>query len=939
MGAAVVALVASYGQDAKLSTGFSVRCYMSGIGVGRRGLLAFVALVLAAGWFAAAAPAATYTVGTTSDLTGTCQSPVSGKCSLRQLITYENNLPTTPNPVDTIVVPASANFYFLSNGAILIDQSVTIAGGGARATTVFQNTTSGSSRVFNIQIPEAGSAPNVVISGLTIADGKADDTNSDFGGDIRNEATLTLNQDEITDGTAASGAGISNEGGKLTVSHSLIDNNHANIGGADSGGIQNFGPNPVTGGAAALFVDNSTIANNTSNLGGGIFSWCSGTNGACSTSGATNTATITNSTIAGNDGGARSTTGGGLLVSSGTISVQNSIIAKNTVRTGAAQSNCGGTIKSLGHNLDSGASCGFTGGGDLQNTDPQFLTALATDNGGNTDTLALRATSPAVDAIPSSGSGCAGTDQRAVPRPQGFGCDLGAFELFQPTEGTQFTEVVGSIEAAARSFTINWGDGTAGSSGTLDRATGQVTGTHTYADEGIYHGVINYTNSDGIASTTPFDVKVTDAPLIATGASLSLNAGAPFSGQVATFTHALPAGTTSDYTATINWGDGTASAGTVGGSSAGFEVSGAHAYSHAGSFGTTISIADRGGATATAHGTAVVRAAPSPVVTGPPRVVGSSGAVFSGSVDPEGLPTSAHFEYGLDARYTAGAGTVYDQSTPSLGVGSDFSTHAVSASVSGLLPNALYHVRLVAGNGAGSATGPDRTFTTRRDPLPPAPVIGKSVNAAPVSGVVFIKPPEGKSLGKAADARAANSTPLVKGKGFVPLTETRQIPIGSQIDARRGTLKLVTASQRRGKTQFGTFGSALFGISQIRNGLHKGLTTLSLLEGDFFGAPTYASCQAHTATDNSAPTAHAALSRRILQTLHSHVSGRFRTRGRYSAGTVRGTIWDTTDRCDGTLTVVHRGTVDVTDFQRRKTIAIHAGHSYLARAIKQRRHK
>ena len=63
------------------------------------------------------------------------------------------------------------------------------------------------------------------------------------------------------------------------------------------------------------------------------------------------------------------------------------------------------------------------------------------------------------------------------------------------------------------------------------------------------------------------------------------------------------------------------------------------------------------------------------------------------------------------------------------------------------------------------------------------------------------------------------------------------------------------------------------------------------------------------------------------------MSGRFRTRGRYSAGTVRGTIWDTIDRCDGTLTIVHRGTVDVTDFRTRKTVAVHAGHQFLASAL------
>jgi hypothetical protein len=45
--------------------------------------------------------------GTPSDLTGTCQNPASGTCSLRQLIDDENALAATPNPADTIDVPAN----------------------------------------------------------------------------------------------------------------------------------------------------------------------------------------------------------------------------------------------------------------------------------------------------------------------------------------------------------------------------------------------------------------------------------------------------------------------------------------------------------------------------------------------------------------------------------------------------------------------------------------------------------------------------------------------------------------------------------------------------------------------------------------------------------------------------------------------------------------
>jgi hypothetical protein len=329
---------------------------------------------------------------------------------------------------------------------------------------------------------------------------------------------------------------------------------------------------------------------------------------------------------------------------------------------------------------------------------------------------------------------------------------------------------------------------------------------------------------------------------------------------------------------------------------------------------------------------------PSVTSVNPPTVRSSTAAGFSGSVNPEGSSTSAHFVFGLDARYRgAGAsGIVYDQSTATAPVGSDFAAHQVSLSATGLVPNALYHVKLVATSAAGTTSGPDQTFMTGKDQAPPPPVLGRQVNVVPIKGLVFIKPPPGKAITAGQFGSA-----FTKGTGFVPLTEARQVPSGSQIDARRGTLSLVTAtSTRRGKIQSVTLGGGLFTSVQARGAPQKGLTTLTLIEGAFKGAPSFGGCGAHAAVDggpDGGPLARTALSRRVLQTLHaSDRHGRFRTRGRYSAGTVRGTQWDTSDRCDGTLTTVHRGTVDVFDFARRKTIAVHAGHHYLAKANSKR---
>jgi hypothetical protein len=106
--------------------------------------------------------------------------------------------------------------------------------------------------------------------------------------------------------------------------------------------------------------------------------------------------------------------------------------------------------------------------------------------------------------------------------------------------------------------------------------------------------------------------------------------------------------------------------------------------------------------------------------------------------------------------------------------------------------------------------------------------------------------------------------------------------------------------------------------------------TLSLVEGAFTGAPTCASGTGHKAGEATA----AAPSSRTLQLLRSKSLGKFRTTGRYRAATVRGTVWTVADRCDGTLTHDNIRLVVVNDFVHHKTVVLHAGQSYLAKARK-----
>jgi hypothetical protein len=132
------------------------------------------------------------------------------------------------------------------------------------------------------------------------------------------------------------------------------------------------------------------------------------------------------------------------------------------------------------------------------------------------------------------------------------------------------------------------------------------------------------------------------------------------------------------------------------------------------------------------------------------------------------------------------------------------------------------------------------------------------------------------------------------------------------------------AKKPKTKTQRGKFSGGVFKVTQARSGL----ATLALVEGaKFKGAPTFASCKT-----KKGKAVTAALSKKTLQLLHGSAHGKFRTKGRYAAATVRGTIWTIADRCDGTLTHSIKDTVTVSDFVRHKTIILRPGHSYLALA-------
>lgn len=339
-------------------------------------------------------------------------------------------------------------------GLFDISKSVTLTGaGGATLDGQAQGT------VVTIE-----PGKTVAINALRITGGRGTSGGFAFvGGIFNNASAVTITSSVVTGNNASIGqfrngvGGILNLGGQLTIRDSVISGNATNASAASStavGGILNlFGvlmierstlsgnstsgtPSNAFGGilnsspSSVVTLTNSTVTRNTADAPAGGFSTAVG---GISNSGGN--LTLMNSTIVGNgateaNGGQVPPTGGVTNLFGGTLSASGSIVAAQV-----AGSNCFGlaAASDAGYNLEDGASCGFsTTTHSLPDTQPQLDPAGLADNGGPTTTLALLSGSPAVDAIPAGSNGCGTTlttDQRGVQRPQGAGCDIGAFEL------------------------------------------------------------------------------------------------------------------------------------------------------------------------------------------------------------------------------------------------------------------------------------------------------------------------------------------------------------------------------------------------------------------------------------------------------------------------------------------------------------------------------
>lgn len=238
----------------------------------------------------------------------------------------------------------------------------------------------------------------------------------------------------------------------------------------------------------------------------------------------------------------------------------------------------------------------------------KFTVTDLTTNQAASYTINISVSDPAV--IPTGGF--------AVNGVEGADSGIQTVATFTDPGGAEPNSFVGGSINDHYQASINWGDGSSPSSGTItyagapDSTTGifTVQGDHTYGEEGTYTITVTIDHDTAPPAVALSTADVSDPSVIATGTVISAISCLPLTGvPIATFTDPGgaepnsfdPTGTINNHyaIASINWGDGTPLDTTTGTLSYGgspdsktdpFTVSGSHTYMSVGTYTVTVVI-------------------------------------------------------------------------------------------------------------------------------------------------------------------------------------------------------------------------------------------------------------------------------------------------------------------------------------------------------------
>jgi hypothetical protein len=875
-----------------------------------------VAGVLATSGVAQAATVVVRTHGDPSGADVACPGP---NCSLRQAI-------ATADDGSTIVFDEPGTYTVDQGSPIVIPRSLTIDGsGGVTVDGRFNNGTGGTYRIFTVNSGVSADIENLTLTGThNVIEHGPSTRNEDGGGAlfVPAGATARVNRVEFAGNSAFVGGAVTSVG-TLTV----VDSWFHNDGAAFGAGIA------VKGGTAA--IDRTTLADEQGETGA-VYVYAGaratitnstvyGSGQANSRGGGVNndagTLTLVNDTLAGNLRGSLETNVGG------TTSVKDTIIGDgfsdgdtDCVASGLSAADSRTTAKAIttdqGGNLDEDGSCGLTvDGGDHPDGAAQ-LAPLA-DNGGPVPTMALLHDSDALD----TGADCAAVDERDMVRPQGAGCDIGAFEAVRndppaaatteaatdvaPYSATLHATVDLTGEAGGAHFEYGTAPGQL-TSQTAVAATGQGTAASVVLD-GLQPNTTYYFRAvaDNASGQRPAD----DPPLsFKTALSPPSVSGVEISGV-------------DDTSATLSFDVDT------GGADTSYVIE----YGPDDTYGQSTAPVDIGSQPAQQVITAKL--------TGlKPGSAYHVNVVATNSSAPDGV-SSGDAQFVTDPQVDADAGSAVtitdrqeadfcpDGATIDWGDGSPAAGALVSCDAQGFSMTASHaytkpgHFKILIAYGdaaqsqqwaliaapAQATPTPTPTPTptaaptatpTPPPPPPPAPQFHRQVVVKPVSGTVLVR--------------------LKGSKTFVPVSAATGVPLGSQVDVTHGRIRLSSVAKRGGKPQTAVFYGGIFTVTQ------PGSITDLRLSG---AKPT---CRPRGKAAVAATRHKKVRSRSLWGDGH----GNFRTRGTYSAATVRGTKWFVQDTCAGTLTRVVRGVVSVRDNVHHRTRLLRAGQHYLARPRK-----
>lgn len=612
------------------------------------------------------------------------------------------------------------------------------------------------------------------LSGNRAIGGAAPTAGLGEGGAICALGLLTLSNCTVSANTAAGGVGT------------YDDNGPGGYDGNGFGGGLFFGTG--SGGSQVVnctIVGNSALVNEYSGTlfggggsGGGI---CTATAGgspvlllSCTVSGNNCTATQGGEADGSAEGGGIVSIGGGSVILKNTIVSGNSVVGAGNPGDVAAGPDVYGRVTSGGFNLigtadeSSGWLVGTNGADQLGTADELVDPQLGPlrDNGGPTPTMALPADSAAVDQGYSFGLT---TDQRGSPRPfdyleqpyppGGDGSDIGAFELHQPV-----LILAGLTNSVLSLFNVAWNESdyyaqmNASGGGTMRTSFHPFGLSPTANTAPPMFGVEvspGLTSGHWMGFAPPVrlingNVYVARDTMVPTGGFYRLSTavtnlfilpGATTPATLITSNSATLNGTTTpygfntahwfEYGADTNYGTSTVTNSTLATSTNLASLScalGGLAPSTVYHFQLVVTDDDgiQLGGDQSFTTLSAVPPTPTPVVVSYAATsVGATNVTLNGSVNGNGLPVGAWFEYGTNTSY--GSSTYNNQFFTSSDYGT---TQSYSNTITGLSPATIYHYRAIASSMAGQGFGADTTFTTAAPPPPP------TVATLPASSVV-----------------------------------------------------------------------------------------------------------------------------------------------------------------------------------------------------------